>query len=509
MGAVGFVTRAPARSPMACAGRGRRPARARLRAVPRELRAPRAAPRRRTTASSPPPTHRMPRSGSGASPEAGERSLAPIAGITDQRVYAGFVGAADGLDRALATALIAPIRDRFPLERPQLQGGRLPDPDAPDEVIVNASAAARGDLQVGQRLHFRLIDPESSATTEADVEIVGIGTLPVEVVADETMVLGRLRVHACVLRRAPRLRRLRRQQRRPRTAASTLAATSHRRSARSGHQLQSARTQEQATVSDSLRPLVIVLVAIGLLAFGAAAVATGQVVHADARPVAHRQRPAPHARHGPRPDPHGRARDRGRWSPALAVATALVTMVLASPLAPDRPAARPRPRRRDSAIDVTVAAVGARGHRRDDPPAHRRVLVGEDARHCGRRCDDRPWLTALPGSPATVAGLTLALRDRRRARTRVACGRGDDRGRRRCWRCAPRSSPRPIALIDTPARLRLRRRSRRPEPVRGPGRVRARSRPSATATTWSRRPGSRPARSWSTAARCRASPPRP
>ena len=114
----------------------------------------------------------------------------PIAGITDQRVYAGFVGAADGVDRALATALIAPIRDRFPLEVPQLQSGRLPDPDAPDEVIVNTSAAARGDLQVGQRLHFRLFNPVSTATTEADVEIVGIGTFPAEIVADETMVLG-------------------------------------------------------------------------------------------------------------------------------------------------------------------------------------------------------------------------------------------------------------------------------------------------------------------------------
>ena len=42
--------------------------------------------------------------GLGAAPESGKRSLAPIAGITRQRVYAGFVGAADGLDRALATA---------------------------------------------------------------------------------------------------------------------------------------------------------------------------------------------------------------------------------------------------------------------------------------------------------------------------------------------------------------------------------------------------------------------
>ena len=106
-----------------------------------------------------------------------------------------------------------------------------------------------------------------------------------------------------------------------------------------------------------MRPLVIVLVAIGVLAFGAAAVATGQVV----------------------------LRTRDRWRTdndrlrtlgmarrqilmvelatagvvaALALATALVAMVLASPLAPIGPLHDFDPGQ-GFGIDVTVAVVGA------------------------------------------------------------------------------------------------------------------------------------------------------
>src|SRR5215467_12273956 len=54
----------------------------------------------------------------GHSPEAGERLLKSIRGITRQRVYAGFIGTAAGVDRILTTALLAPIRNPFPVERP-------------------------------------------------------------------------------------------------------------------------------------------------------------------------------------------------------------------------------------------------------------------------------------------------------------------------------------------------------------------------------------------------------
>ena len=45
-----------------------------------------------------------------------------------------------------------------------------------------------------------------------------------------------------------------------------------------GHDVQSARSQEQQAVNEASRPLLIVLVALGVLAFGATAIAAGQIV---------------------------------------------------------------------------------------------------------------------------------------------------------------------------------------------------------------------------------------
>ena len=94
----------------------------------------------------------------------------------------------DGVDDATTTALLAPVYNRFPLELPTLREGRLPDPDAVDEIFVTATAAERGGLEVGERLHFQLVEPTRGATAEADVTIVGIGRLPSESVSDETAV---------------------------------------------------------------------------------------------------------------------------------------------------------------------------------------------------------------------------------------------------------------------------------------------------------------------------------
>ena len=56
-------------------------------------------------------------------------------------------------------------------------------------------------------------------------------------------------------------------RRRPRGAVGAL-----------GHELQSARSQEIDAINEAMRPLVIVLVALGLLAFGATAIGAGQVI---------------------------------------------------------------------------------------------------------------------------------------------------------------------------------------------------------------------------------------
>src|SRR5262249_13984888 len=195
--------------------------------------------------------------------------------ITRQRVYAGFVGSAAGVDRTLTTALLAPIHDPFPIERPTLQTGRLPNPDAADEAIVNRSAAARGDIKVGDRLHFRFFNPFTGASSDDDITVVGIGTFPAEVVTDETNVLG-VFVFARAFYDAHRdlvVYSASNVDLAPgfdarRDLAPAVAAR--------GFELQSARTQEQQAIDDASRPLIIVLVALGVLAFGGTAVATGQ-----------------------------------------------------------------------------------------------------------------------------------------------------------------------------------------------------------------------------------------
>lgn len=352
----------------------------------------------------------------GARPEPGVGDLASIDGVTGQRVYAGFLGRADGIEPFLTTALIAPVHDRFPIELPQLQAGRMPDPDAPDEVIVNTDTATRGGLEVGQRLHFRLFDPASSTTKEADVEIVGIGTFPVEMVADETLVLGAFfftrafyEAHRDVVVYAASNVDLAPGIDARRDLAPALREV--------GYELQSARTQERATVRDALRPLLIVLLAIGVLAFGAAVVATSQVVvrtrdrwqHDDDRlrtlGIARRQILAVEVA-------------TGGLVAAVALVTAIATTALASPLAPIGPLHEHDPAA-GFFLDGAVVGVGSL------------VLVStillltvalSSVRNRALRpaIQRSPWVADLPGSPATVAGLTLALRT--------------DDGRRRGWR---------------------------------------------------------------------------
>ena len=109
--------------------------------------------------------------------EESEASLRTIPQITAQRVYTGFRGVAVGVDPALTTGLIAPAQARFPVDLPVLSAGRLPDPDRPDEVFINETAARAADLEVGQQLRFAFFLPGTSRSAETTVTLVGIGTV--------------------------------------------------------------------------------------------------------------------------------------------------------------------------------------------------------------------------------------------------------------------------------------------------------------------------------------------
>jgi hypothetical protein len=388
----------------------------------------------------------------GRTPEQSERSLRSIIGITGQRVYAGFLGSADGVDPILATALLAPIRDRFPIELPQLQRGRLPRAGAPDEALVNSSAAARGGLAVGQRLRFRFFNPATAKAAAVDITIVGIGTFPAEAVADETRVLG-----VFVFTRA--FYEAHRDLVVYATSNVDLAPGFDARHDLAGqvgalgYELQSARPQEQQAINDALRPLVIVLVALGAFAFGATAVATGQVVQRNRdrwRSDDRRLRTIGMTR--------GQVRLAALASAGplavVAVATALLTMVLASPLAPVGPLHDLDPAQGFS-IDGALAAAGTAAI--VATIALLALAFSSTRTRLARRTSrPSPALATVPGKAATVAGLTLAVR--------AGDGRADD-GRGRGWRalaataaataglatCAVFVSS-AITLTETPAR---------------------------------------------------------
>ncbi len=344
------------------------------------------------------------------------RMLQSVKGVTSQRVYAGFLGSAAGVDPAYTTALIAPTGDRFPLERPQVQSGRLPDADAPDEVFVNAGSAADGGLRIGQRLHFSFFRFDSPATAQETVTIVGIGTFPMEIATDQTNVLGLVMFSRAFYR-----------EHRDLVAYSVssvyLAPGVDARTdlgpavAKLGDHLQSSRSQEHRSVNTALRPLVIALVALALLAFAATAVAVAQVMQRD--------------RDRWRADSEallriGMVRSQLRLIQlttaaviaALTVATALVVMVLASPVAPIGPLHEFDPARGYS-IDLVVAGVGAAA-----------ILVviaiftlvfsALPARATAATPQRSVHLPAVVRGPAAAAGLALALRS--------------DGGRVRTWR---------------------------------------------------------------------------
>ena len=295
----------------------------------------------------------------GSSLDSATKSLRTIAGITRQRVYAGFLGVADGVDPALISGLLAPAGNVFPLELPVLRAGRLPDPDAPDEAFVNDTVAKGADLDLGDRLTFRLFEPgadRSDTPVATTVTVVGIGTLPVEAVRDQTRTSG-----VVVFSRAFH------DEHRQLTAYSVSnvdlapgfdASRDLAAAVRSlGHELQSARSQETDATNEALRPLIIVVAALGLLAFGATTIAAWQVIQ--------------RSRDRSRIDDDtlrtiGTVRSQRRWTElassaltaAVAIVVALLTMLVASPVAPVGPLHDLDPAQGLS-IDMTTAVVGS------------------------------------------------------------------------------------------------------------------------------------------------------
>jgi putative ABC transport system permease protein len=213
-------------------------------------------------------------------PAEADVAFGSLEGVREQDHFFGFTGTIDGVDPALTGVMLGPTGSRFPIERPRLHAGRLPRPGG-REVLINKLLADRAGLTLGQRVDVRLAAPRDPATvTAAPATVVGIGTFPREVVVDETgrsgivaLNRGFVRAHAELAAYASSSLHLA-----PGIDARRDLAT--RIGARGGALIE-ARDQETRAVSAALRPMISILIALGVLAVIATSIAAGQVIHRD------------------------------------------------------------------------------------------------------------------------------------------------------------------------------------------------------------------------------------
>lgn len=332
--------------------------------------------------------------------------LDDIDAITSHRYQAGFVGSIEGLDPALTGALLASVDDQFVAELPRLTAGRLPDPRRAEEVFVNDYVADRGHLAVGDRIELLVFDPVTFESVPTPATVVGTGSLPREAVIDET---GRFGV--VMLTRA--FYETHRDLVVFSSSTLTLASGVDARRdlvpqlAATGFEMSESRADDREGVADALRPLVVLLAAVGALALLATLVATSQLLQREG----HRWR-----------------RDDATLTvlgvhqvqrvliailsaaPVIAAssAVAVLLVVVASPLAPVGPLHDLDPGQ-GAFLDGPVVAAGvalivvattllAAGY----------AVTGRDRGRGGSPRASR--VLGLARGPATLAGLTLALR---------------------------------------------------------------------------------------------------
>jgi putative ABC transport system permease protein len=334
--------------------------------------------------------------------------------IARHRYQGGYLAFVEGVDSALTGGVIAPAGDEFPLELPTLEAGRLPDPDRADEVFINSVLADATGFEVGDQLTLRVVSPVSGEPALRPITVTGIGIFPREAVADETALTG-IVIGTRAFHEANEEYQLYSNSRvwldDPRDFPGLARGLSAE-----GMFVSEARAQERHGVEEALGPTVTVLVALGALASLAVVVLVAQVAQrqqerwrADdavltalggtrgARAVIHLASAAAEV--------------------VLATLVAIAVMLGASPLAPIGPLHDLDPAQ-GVHLDATVAVVGAVAL------AALLSLVTVAlvfARPGTTRALERPSrATAAAQRPSSLAGLSLALRSRRRAGVRLA-----------------------------------------------------------------------------------------
>ena len=108
------------------------------------------------------------------------RSVPDVSGVD---LWVGLRGRPQGVDPASIAATFGFWSERPTIDRPTVTSGRLPA--AATEGLLNEAAAKRSGLKVGSKLQLSLADPAFSDFETVEVDIVGIGLFPHEVLQDE------------------------------------------------------------------------------------------------------------------------------------------------------------------------------------------------------------------------------------------------------------------------------------------------------------------------------------
>ena len=334
--------------------------------------------------------------------------------IARHRYQGGFLAFIEDIDPALTGGVLASADEAFALELPTLEAGRLPDPSRADEVFVNSVIADGAGIEVGDELTLRVGAVGEGKPIDVPVTVTGTGMFPREAVSDETALTG-IVVPSTAFERAHEDRRLYSNSRIWLDDPADLPELAQALSAQ-GMFLSEIRAQERRGVEEALRPTVTVLVALGLLTSLATVVLAAQVAQrrqdrwrSDDEVVT-----ALGATRGARTLVHLAA---VAAEVVLASVVAVLVMLLASPLAPIGPLHELDPGQGvhlDGAVAVIgIAALAVVLALVTVALIYRRPAPVRDLERPSR-------LTARAQRSSSLAGLSLALRSRRRAGVRLA-----------------------------------------------------------------------------------------
>ena len=206
-----------------------------------------------------------------------EPRLAGLEGVESYRSAVGFTGFIEGVDRAFSRVLMGPWGDYFPIERPRLRDGRLPDPATRNEIFVNADLADHAEVAVGDELVISLLTNDFADIHTERFTITGIGTTPRELVADETAGFGLVVFSSAIAREfsADAAYRISSFNLAPGVDAQKDLYPQLRDR---GFELDDTLAEDIGRVQTAIRPLLALLVTFGLVLLIATAVAMAQVV---------------------------------------------------------------------------------------------------------------------------------------------------------------------------------------------------------------------------------------